>query len=135
MESVRQRGLQENVEYLGGKNRRGIVDAIKGCDVGVIPNHRNIFTEINTPVRIFEYLALGKPVVAPRTAGILDYFTDDDLIFFNVGDANDLARKLEFAFSNPGKVRQIVERGQRIYLAHTWSREKSNLLDPIAAII
>ena len=135
MESVRQRGLQDNVEYLGGKNRRGIVDAIKGCDVGVIPNHRNIFTEINTPVRIFEYLALGKPVVAPRTAGILDYFTDDDLIFFNVGDANDLARKLEFAFSNPGKVRQIVERGQRIYLAHTWSREKSNLLDPIAAII
>jgi glycosyltransferase involved in cell wall biosynthesis len=135
MKSVRQRGLEGIVDYMGVKNRRGIAEAINGCDLGVIPNHRNIFTEINTPTRIFEYLALGKPVVAPGTRGIRDYFTDEELIFFNVGDHHDLARKIEFVFSNPEKVRQIVERGQRVYLAHQWIREKSNLLEPISAII
>jgi glycosyltransferase involved in cell wall biosynthesis len=135
MQSVWERGLQANIEYLGMKNRRGIVEVINACDLGVIPNHRNLFTDINTPTRIFEYLALGKPVIAPATRGILDYFTDEDLIFFNVGDANDLARKIEFVFSNPDKVREIVERGQRVYLAHRWSLEKSNLLDPISALI
>ncbi len=135
MDSVRKRGLQENVEYLGVKNRRQIVEAIKGCDLGIIPNHRNIFTEINTPTRIFEYLALGKPVIAPRTEGIRDYFGDGELIFFEVGDANDLARKIEFTFSNPSEVGRIVGRGQQVYLAHKWSRERANLVNSIGALL
>ena len=135
MDSVRKRGLQENVEYLGVKNRRQIVEAINGCDLGIIPNHRNTFTEINTPTRIFEYLALGKPVIAPRTQGIRDYFGDGELIFFEVGDANDLARKIEFTFSNPSEVGQIVDRGQQVYLAHKWSHERANLLNSIGALL
>jgi glycosyltransferase involved in cell wall biosynthesis len=135
MESVRKRGLQENVEYLGVKNRRQVVEAVNSCDLGIIPNHRNMFTEINTPTRIFEYLALGKPVIAPRTQGIRDYFGDGELIFFEVGNANDLARKIEFAFFNPREVEQIVERGQQVYLAHKWSKEKSNLLNPIGELL
>jgi glycosyltransferase involved in cell wall biosynthesis len=135
MESVRKRGLQENVQYLGVKNHRQVVEAINSCDLGVIPNQRNTFTEINTPTRIFEYLALGKPVIAPRTQGIRDYFGDGDLIFFEAGDADDLARKIEFAFFNPSEVGKIVERGQQVYLAHKWSREKSNLLNPIGDLL
>ena len=66
MESARQRGLDKNVDYLGPCNLNEIVEAIEDCDLGIIPNHRNIFTEINTPTRIFEYLALAKPVIAPK---------------------------------------------------------------------
>src|SRR5438105_14288345 len=125
MDDARRRGLEANIRYLGVRNLVQIVEAIRDCDLGIIPNHRNIFTEINTPTRIFEYLALGKPVIAPRTQGIRDYFGDGELIFFEVGDADDLARKIEFAFSNRGEVERIVERGQEVYLAHKWSREKS----------
>lgn len=135
MESVQKRGLQESVEYLGVRNRRQIAKIIDSCDVAIIPNHRNVFTEINTPTRIFECLALGKPVIAPRTQGIRDYFGEEDLIFFQVGDALDLAHKIEFAFSNPGKVGMIVRRGQKVYLNHQWSLEKSNLLSAISEIL
>jgi len=135
MESVQKRGLQESVEYLGVRNRRQIAEIIDSCDVAIIPNHRNVFTEINTPTRIFECLALGKPVIAPRTRGIRDYFGEEDLIFFQVGDALDLARKIKFAFSNPGKVGMIVRRGQKVYLNHQWSLEKSNLLSAISEIL
>jgi glycosyltransferase involved in cell wall biosynthesis len=135
MHSVQKRGLQDNVEYVGVKNRRQVVDAINHCHLGVIPNHRNTFTEINTPTRIFEYLALGKPVIAPQTQGIKDYFKDGELIFFEVGDANDLARKIEFAFSNPTEVRQIIDRGQQVYLAHTWTRQKAELLNSISGLL
>jgi glycosyltransferase involved in cell wall biosynthesis len=108
------------------------VEAIKDCDLGIIPNHRNIFTEINTPTRIFEYLALAKPVIAPKTKGIQDYFGDDDLIFFEVGNADDLARKIEFAFFHPAEVAETVKRGQAVYLAHTWNRERLTLLNSFA---
>lgn len=134
MASVTRRGLNESVKYLGNKTRQEMVEAINDCDLGIIPNHRNTFTEINTPTRIFECLALGKPVIAPRTQGIRDYFDDADLIFFEAGDAHDLAQKIEFAFSNPDEVAAIVERGQQIYLKHTWSREKSGLLNSVAGL-
>ena len=113
------------------KDRTGIVEAIRHCDLGVIPNHRNTFTTINTPTRIFEYLSLGKPVVAPRTLGIEDYFGEDALLFFEAGDSRDLARKIEFAYFNREETTRFVERGQEVYLANNWSRQKAKLIHSI----
>src|SRR2546430_17144286 len=135
MESVRKRGLEENVEYLGVKNRTEVVEAVKNCDLGIIPNHKNIFTEINTPTRIFEYLDLGKPVIAPRTKAIQDYFGDQDLVFFELGDASDLARQIEYAYSHPEELVQTTQRGQRVYLNHTWTREKTQFLDAVGDLL
>jgi len=135
MESARQRGLNNSVDYLGARNLEQIVEAIEECDLGIIPNHRNIFTEINTPTRIFEYLALAKPVIAPKTKGIQDYFGDEDLIFFEAGNANDLARKIEFAFFHPAEVAETVKRGQAVYLSHTWSRERRTLLNSMGELL
>ena len=135
MESARQRGLDGNVDYLGVRDLKGIVEAIEECDLGIIPNHRNIFTEINTPTRIFEYLALAKPVIAPKAKGIQDYFGDNDLIFFELGNADDLARKIEFAYSHPEEVADTVKRGQEVYLSHTWSRERLSLLNSISELL
>jgi glycosyltransferase involved in cell wall biosynthesis len=135
MESARQRGLDRNIDYLGVRNLKEIVEAIEDCDLGIIPNHRNIFTEINTPTRIFEYLALAKPVIAPKTKGIQDYFGDDDLIFFEVGNAHDLARKIEFAYFHPAEIAETVKRGQEVYLSHTWSRERLSLLNSISELL
>src|SRR5436309_3629333 len=135
MESARQRGLDRNVDYLGVRDLKGIVEAIEDCDLGIIPNHRNIFTEINTPTRIFEYLALAKPVIAPKAKGIQDYFGDNDLIFFELGNADDLARKIEFVYSHPEEVADTVKRGQEVYLSHTWSRERLSLLNSISELL
>lgn len=135
MQSAQQRGLDRSIDYLGQCNVNEIVNAIGDCDLGIIPNHRNIFTEINTPTRIFEYLALAKPVIAPKTGGIQDYFGDDDLIFFDLGDANDLARKIEFAYTHPGDVAETVKRGQAVYLSHTWTRERLSLLNSVAELL
>ena len=135
MESARQRGLDGNIDYLGVRDLKGIVEAIEECDLGIIPNHRNIFTEINTPTRIFEYLALAKPVIAPKAKGIQDYFGDNDLIFFELGNADDLARKIEFAYSHPEEVADTVKRGQEVYLSHTWSRERLSLLNSISELL
>jgi glycosyltransferase involved in cell wall biosynthesis len=129
MRSVRGKSLRDAVQFLGPKRAEDIAQAIEECDVGIIPNHRNLFTELNTPVRIFEYLALGRPVIAPRARGIQDYFKDGSLIFFELGDAADLARKIEYVFLHPGDVAEIVKRGQEVYLAHAWAQEKQTLVN------
>jgi glycosyltransferase involved in cell wall biosynthesis len=82
MDTVQKHGVQDAVRYFGGKGLEEIAAAIDECDVGLIPNRRSVFTEINTPTRIFEYLARGKPVITGRAPGVQDYFGDDALFFF-----------------------------------------------------
>ena len=135
MGAARNKNLYESVRYLGSRRLEDLVTEIENCDLGVIPNHRNPFTEINTPTRIFEYLALGKPVIAPSTPGIQDYFSKKSLLFFEPGNAGDLAQQIEYAFSNPGEVQEIVRRAQQVFLEHTWDRERETLLSRVSEIL
>jgi glycosyltransferase involved in cell wall biosynthesis len=135
MDAVRHRGLNESVRAMGRRSVEGIAEAIESCDVGVIPNRRSAFTEMNTPTRIFEYLARGKPVIAPRTRGILDYFGGDDLIFFETGDEQDLARKIEFVHAHPEQVGGILRRGQTVYSKHRWNRQREDFINLVEHLI
>ena len=135
MNEAHNKGLGDRVHYLGSKRLEDLVKEIEDCDIGIIPNHRNAFTEINTPTRIFEYLALGKPVIAPRTPGIQDYFGPESLLFFESGDAEGLAKKVEYAFSHPVEVIEIVKRGQEVYREHSWPTERRRLTDLVAGIL
>lgn len=123
MDSVRNSELQPAVRHFGPKKLEQIAQAIGECDVGIIPNRRSIFTELNTPTRIFEYLSQGKPVIAPRAPGILDYFGPRELVLFELGDADDLATKIEYVFAHPEETLRMVERGQEVYQTHKWSSE------------
>jgi glycosyltransferase involved in cell wall biosynthesis len=135
MQKAHSLGLQSCIRYLGPKGLEELVAEIETCDVGVIPNQRNPFTDINTPTRIFEYLALGKPVIAPRTPGIQDYFDPGSLLFFEAGDAGDLATKIECVYFNSRLATETAERGQQIYLAHTWQEERATLVRLVSGLL
>lgn len=128
-------GLAGAVRYLGPKSQPDIVTAIRSCDVGVIPNRNNAFTEINTPTRIFEYLSLGKPVVSPRSSGITDYFGPEDMIYFELGDPASLAQQLEFVAQNPAQARVITERGQNVYRRQCWSHARREFIGRVAELL
>ncbi len=128
-------GLGGAVKYLGSKSQKEIVAAIHGCDVGVIPNCNNAFTEINTPTRIFEYLSVGKPVVAPRAKGITDYFGAEDLVFFELGDAPQLAAQLEFIHRQPDQAREFARRGQEIYQQQRWSHARGKFIGRVSSLL
>jgi glycosyltransferase involved in cell wall biosynthesis len=135
MEKARSLGLENRVRYLGSKNLEELVHEIEECDVGVIPNHRNAFTDINTPTRIFEYLALGKPVIAPRTPGIQDYFGPESLFFFESGNSKELAQQITYVSAHRNQAIEIAERGQQVYLAHTWSQERQTLVNLVSGLL
>jgi glycosyltransferase involved in cell wall biosynthesis len=129
------KGLSDCVHYLGPKSLEELVREIEMCDVGIIPNQRNAFTDINTPTRIFEYLALGKPVIAPRTPGIQDYFDQDSLFFFESGDAEELAQRIHYVFSHHSEAIETAGRGQQVYLAHSWHQERQTLVNLVGELL
>lgn len=132
---AREEGIESHVKYLGAKFPDEMVVEIDQADLGIIPNRRSIFTELNTPTRIFEYLSRGVPVISPRAPGIQDYYGDDEMIYFDLGDTEGLARQIEWVFHNPKEVDEIVRRGQEVYKAHQWGRERERLLGFVSQLL
>lgn len=132
---AKERDISDSIKYCGPRNLDGIVEAIDQCDIGVIPNLRNIFTLINSPTRIFEFLSRGTPVIAPNSPGVMEFFEETDLITFELGNAEDLALKIQYTVENPNEVLEKTQKGQKICLHHRWSEERKRFLVDVGQLL
>jgi len=66
----------KNVHFLGAKSPDLLPSYIKGMDVTLNPQILNEITDLNYPLKLDEYLAMGKPVVATKTSFMKFYFND-----------------------------------------------------------
>jgi glycosyltransferase involved in cell wall biosynthesis len=134
MELARSLGLADVVRFHGRKSQAEIADAIRRSHLGVVPNRRSVFTEINFPTRLFEYLALYRPVIAPATQGIRDYFKQDELLMFEPDSVHDMASKILWVSQNAEAVTGFVERGNQVYRQHLWQQEKIKFVDLLSKV-
>ncbi len=121
-------GLAGIVDYRGRVPLEEIARVIPEADLGVIPNKRYRFTELNLPTRILEFLSKAVPVVAPDTRGVRDYFDDGTLFFFEPGDVSSLTQAMRRAMDDPEGRRAVLERGRAVALRHTWASEQERLV-------
>jgi glycosyltransferase involved in cell wall biosynthesis len=135
LDLVRALKLDSMIHYHGHRPLSEIARTLADMDVGIIPNRRTPFTEVNMPTRIFENLALKKPVIVPDTKGIRDYFGDSEIFYFDPDDSQSLADRIRWIHEHPVETAQIVERGHAVYQEHVWSREKRHLLDCVARLL
>lgn len=92
----------ENIVFVGGKKSNEIPKWQKVSDVLVIPNKKgNIVSERYTsPLKLFEYMASGVPIVASDLPSLREVLNDDNATFFEPNDPKDLAEKLKSLFDS-----------------------------------
>ena len=135
LETGRRLGVADCVHFHGAKSQAEIARAIRGCHLGVVPNRRSAFTDINLPTRLFEYLAMRRPAVAPSTQGIRDYFGPDEMFMFDRDDVDDLAAKILWVAAHPEESDEMVERGIQVYRKHLWEEEKTRFVRYVASLV
>lgn len=90
-ERVAKLALGDRVIFAGTVGRDAIADVIAAFDVAVQP----AATPYASPMKIFEYLALGKPVVAASTPAIAEVLSEEiDSLLFTPGDGDGMKRAL-----------------------------------------
>ncbi|HTZ87391.1 MAG TPA: glycosyltransferase, partial [Solirubrobacteraceae bacterium] len=96
--------------------------------IGVVPTLHDHFTELLLPVKLLEYVHMGLPVVASRLPGIGGYFGPNELVEFDPGDVDDLARAVQALCADPhaAHVRAVAatERLSEI----TWESQRARYL-------
>jgi len=62
-----------NIHFLGPKNYKELPAYLKGFDIAMLPNTLNEYTDSMFPMKFFEYLAAGKPVVSVDLKSLSDF--------------------------------------------------------------
>lgn len=121
-------GVQDYVKYYGGVIIDDLIYHIATCDLGVIPNRFNEFTNLNFPIRIFEYIHFKKPLIVPKTKGIMDYFSDDSIFYFNPSDHKSLSSLIFFIYENMNNIKSLIEKAYGVYQKNNWKKQEENLI-------
>jgi len=132
---IEQLELDDIVFYHGQVSHETIAKEIELINVGLIPNKRSPFTDINMPTRIFEYLCKSKPVIAPRTKGIPDYFDEESLYLFEPGSAESLAEVILDVYSNPERRRSVLARWISIYQKYRWQLQRQYFVGLVTRLL
>lgn len=131
---VTELGLDDAVTFRGRVPLETIAEAIESVDVGLVSNRPSVHWEHAMPTRIFEYLSMGKPVIAPRTKGILDYFRADDLYFFESGNTQSIAEAIMDVYRNRTQRLKRIRRGMVVYQRHRWQIQRHRLQELVSAL-
>jgi glycosyltransferase involved in cell wall biosynthesis len=115
---------EPNIHLLGTRTYAQLPNVLGAADAGLIPYARNALTESIFPMKVYEYLAAGLPVVATPLPSLRDVAE-----VATAPDAEGIAHLLEEAIAADGPARR-AERS-RAAEAHSWERR----LEEIAAAI
>jgi len=90
-ELVAARGVAGRVTFHGRVPLEEVAGRIAEADAGLAPVRHVPFTDFSLSAKLFEYTAMGKPVIAARLPTVERYFGADGLLYFRPGDPVSLA--------------------------------------------
>jgi glycosyltransferase involved in cell wall biosynthesis len=132
-------GVGERVELTGvALPQVEVLRRVQGASVGVIPNLPSTLNRFALSTKLFEYVALGIPVVASDLPTIRAHFSDEELTFYRAGDAEGLAEALrrvgEDYDAALARSRAARERYRAEYAWPRQARSYVRLLELLAAL-
>lgn len=112
--------------------------AIAACDVCVYPAPKTdhpYFMRDTSPLKLFEYLASGRPVVCADLPPVRDVVSGESVRFFLPGDAESLADAISDVLDHPQEALIRAEEGKRIALEHSWEKRMERILGSISVTV
>jgi len=104
---------------------------IQQADLGIVPYRRDIFTDGILPTKLMEYVALGVPVLAADTPIIRQYFSETMVQYFQPGDANDLARNIQWLYQHRDRLAALAQNADQFNLQYSWNNIADNYAETL----
>ena len=112
-------GLQSNLILAGKKPYEEIPGFIAASDICLLPAYPGEKTMQDiVPIKMYEYMAMGRPVIATRLPGIVKEFGDDNGVVYVDGPQDVLARAAGLARN--GSIAELGSKARAFAAKNTW---------------
>lgn len=112
---ARELGVEDVVEFTGWVKHEEVARYIERCFAGIVPMLYN-----QLPNKLFEYVAMGRPVVVGDVPSIRRAFADHEVLYYDTGDARQLAEAVLRIHRDPQGALEMAARARRTYQRYTW---------------
>jgi len=118
-----------NIHVLGLKPYEELPDYLKGIDVAILPRVRNKHTDHQNPLKIWEYLSAGRPVVS------IDLLQVQPLtnIVFVASNKEQFLSCIDQALTGDQSLR--VQKGIALAREHSWLELTKKVPDILAEVV
>lgn len=127
-EQARKLGVSDRVTFTGVVARDKVADYVAAFDIALQP----AVVEYASPLKLFEYLMLGRAIVAPAQANIMEVLTDGkNAVLFDTKVPGTLAAAIERVSRDP-ELRERIARGARAAIDEqglTWRRNAERVVE------
>jgi glycosyltransferase involved in cell wall biosynthesis len=120
----------ENIIYLGPKPYSELIPLVSYFHVGIIPFKLNLLNESTNPIKLYEYLGAGLPVVSTGMPEVVSLAADG--VVYIADEPASFAERIKEAIAASDDLRFVDER-RRIAEVNSWASRAELLLDLISA--
>jgi len=121
---------EEAIHFVGSLPREVMPSQLRSASVCVAPlgyNDRNV-TQGCCPIKVLEYAAVGRPIVAADLPVVRELLGEDEAFFFQPDDEGDLARQVIRVLSYPEEAEAVAIRAhERVTRDFRWERAGAQL--------
>ncbi|MBX4181393.1 glycosyltransferase family 4 protein [Candidatus Parcubacteria bacterium] len=119
---------------VSGKPYKEIPLYLKAADVLVLPNSsKDPISQLYTsPMKLFEYMASGKPIVTSDVPSAREILDDSEAYFFTPDDAESLAHVIKRVFEDPSLAQSKAEAARIKADKYTWDKRAEQIIEFIS---
>ncbi len=123
-------GTIKNISIIGHVKHSEIPMWQKAADVLVLPNtaKEKISAFYTSPMKLFEYMASSRPIVATDIPSIREIADETNAIIVVPDNEEALARGIKSAVDEPEHAKAIAEQAMKDVLSHTWEKRAKRII-------
>jgi glycosyltransferase involved in cell wall biosynthesis len=121
-------GVADRVTFHGRIPIEDVPAAVARADIGLAPTRHDKFTDMSLSTKVFEYAAMGKPVVASRLPMVEATFPSGTVATYTPGDAAEMAAAIIDFADHPVRRETAVTKTAAIVEAGSWEHEAAGYL-------
>ena len=116
-------GVRGRVTFHGRIPIDAVPGAVAAADMGIAPTRLDRFTAMTISGKIYEYGAMGKPVVASRLPLVERTFPNGTVVTYEPGDAAGMAEAIIALADHPIRRAEAVDGSRDVVQTAAWERE------------
>lgn len=118
------------VRFLGPRPYEELPMTLAAADLVLLPNTATeaISARHTSPLKLFAYLASGKPLVASDLSSLREVIGEDTAVLVAPDSPEALAEGVKHVLSDPTAAAAMAARGRKVVEGYTWDRRAERIL-------